>query len=132
MILRNTERRRDVDRLGFTLMEILVVVAILLVLVGASSIAVFKYFEDSKYDRANMDVRTLDMAVKTYTLRNQGQPPENLEAVLKYVEGGAESNLTDPWGNRYIMEMQDNNGQQTLVVYTRGPDGTVISSLKRQ
>src|SRR5437763_8928352 len=114
MILRNVERRVS-RRHAFTLMEVLVVVAILLVLASAASIAVFKYLEDSKKDRAALDIQTLSTAAKTYMLRNGGQPPEALENILQYVENGSQSSLTDPWNQRYQMAIQQDQSGGQLV-----------------
>jgi len=127
VILKNIERRRT-DRQAFTLMEVLVVVAILLMLAGTASIFVVRYLEDAKKDTARMNCVTLKRQVTNYYIKN-GAYPEKLDDVLQYIEAGSQATLLDPWGNRYVMEIQDINGQQTPVVYTRTPDGVTISSL---
>jgi general secretion pathway protein G len=128
VILKTVERRR-IDRAGFTLMEVLVVVAILLMLAGAASIFVVRYLEDAKKDTARMNAKTLQTAVKTYYVKS-GNYPESLEAVLQYIEGGSQGTLLDPWGNRFRMEIQDVNGQQTVVISTNAPDGELITTLR--
>jgi len=130
VILKNVERRRA-DRQAFTLMEVLVVVAILLMLAGTASIFVVRYLEEAKAGTAAMNCKTLQTAAKTYYVKN-GSFPEKLEDVLQYIEGGSQSNLLDPWGNRFTMDIQEINGQQTIVISTRDPNnGTTISSLKQ-
>lgn len=130
MILRKTTSR-PLDRRGFTLMEVLVVVAILVILAGTASIFVFRYLDDAKKDRARMDIQGLTTASKTYMIRNAGQPPENLGLCLQYIEGGSESNLMDPWGQAYQYEVIDVNGQQTIHIFTQTPDGELIDNIKR-
>ncbi len=131
MILRRNDRRQE-HRLGFTLMEVLVVVAILVILAGTASIAVFQYLKDANKDRAMLDIQALTTATKTYMLRNGGQPPQNLELVLQYHDGGSESNLIDPWNNRYQFEMINFNGQQQVHIFTTNPeDNSMIDVLKR-
>jgi general secretion pathway protein G len=130
MILRKTASR-PLDRRGFTLMEVLVVVAILVILAGTASIFVFRYLDDAKKDRARMDIQGLTTASKTYMIRNGGQPPENLGLCLQYIEGGSESNLMDPWNQAYQYEVIDVNGQQTIHIFTQTPDGELIDNIKR-
>lgn len=129
MILQRLERRGP-RRVAFTLMEVLVVAVILVIMAGTASIFVFRYLEDARKDRAQMDIMALEKAAKTYTMRNQGQFPENLEQVLPYIEG-SESNLFDQWGNRYQYQVSEINGQQRIVISTTAPDGTVISNVKQ-
>jgi len=130
MILQRLERRSS-RRLAFTLMEVLVVAVILVIMAGTASIFVFKYLEDAKKDRAQMDIMTLTTAANTFKMRNGGQPPDNLEQVLPWVSGGSESNLIDPWNNRYQYQVVEINGQQTIMISTTAPDGTPISNVKQ-
>lgn len=131
MILRKYERRAT-DRLGFTLMEVLVVVAILVILAGTASIFVMRYLEDAKKDLAQQDIWALDKAAKTYLIRNGGQPPQSLDQVLQYLEGGSTSNLIDPWGNQYGYEIIEFNGQQNTIHIFSQTDGTEMrDNLKR-
>ena len=106
MILQQLERR-GARRVAFTLMEVLVVAVILVIMAGTASIFVFRYLEDARKDRAQMDIQTLETAVKTYALRHQGQFPENLEQVLEYIQGASQSNLFDQWGNRYQYQVTE-------------------------
>jgi general secretion pathway protein G len=130
MILRKHERRQ-IDRMGFTLMEVLVVCAILVIMAGTASIFVFKYLEDAKVDKATLEIQTLTTVGRTY-LAKHGQYPTTLEDLLPYIEGGSPSNLVDPWNNRYQMEVIPINGQQQLHIFTYKPDTQeMIDVLKR-
>lgn len=130
MILRK-QQSRPLDRRGFTLMEVLVVVAILVILAGTASIFVMRYLEDAKKDRARFDIQALTTAAKTYMIRNGGTPPENLDQVLQYIEGSSVSNLIDPWNNRYQYQVNtDQNGQQAIYISATAPDGEVIDVIK--
>src|SRR5438552_2516784 len=100
MILQNRQQRAA-RRAAFTLMEVLVVAVILVIMAGTATVAIFKYMDDARKDRAQMDIMTLSTAVKSYAMKHQGQFPDNLDEVLPYVEGGVQSNLFDQWGNRY-------------------------------
>jgi prepilin-type N-terminal cleavage/methylation domain-containing protein len=131
MILRKNDRR-SIDRLGFTLMEVLVVCAILVILAGTASIAVFKFLEDAKVDKATLDIEALTKAAKTYSIKHGGQTPNGLEDVLPYLDGGSQSNLIDPWGNQYQYEVVPFNGQKTIHIFTKNPEtDELIDVLKR-
>jgi prepilin-type N-terminal cleavage/methylation domain-containing protein len=130
MILQNRESRAA-RRAAFTLMEVLVVAVILVIMAGTATVAVFKYMEDARKDRAQMDVVALAQAVKTYALKNQGQFPDNLDEVLQYIETGNQSNLMDQWNNRYQYTVMDLNGQKVVKVWTTAPDGQEISNVKQ-
>lgn len=122
--LRPGERRR---RNAFTLLEVLVVMAILVILAGVASIYVFRYYEDSKKDTARLNARNIKKAVDTFALKNDGNPPNQLADVAQYMEGGAAA-LLDPWGKAYQFEYQDINGTMVAVVFTTAPDGEACTS----
>jgi len=123
------EKRTQV-RGGFTLMEMLVVVAILVVLAGAAVPIYMNYLERAKVDRAWTDARTLAAAVEAYKLGNGGNPPASLAALADpdpitgkaYLEQSA---LKDPWGREYRYEAQGrhtNTGKAE--VSSGGPSGS--------
>ena len=64
MLLTNirTARRKAARRAAFTLLEVLIVVAILVILASAASISLFRYLEDAKVGRAKTDMRVIEQA----------------------------------------------------------------------
>jgi general secretion pathway protein G len=102
MLLQRRQPKRSF-RTAFTLMEVLVVVAILVVLAGIG-VGVFRYLDDSKEKAAQLGIKTIETAVVQYKL-NTGDFPENLN-ILAMPEGGKpalleEKDLFDPWGHPY-------------------------------
>jgi general secretion pathway protein G len=102
MMLRK-EARAQV-RGGFTLMELMVVVAILVVLIGASVPIYMNYLNDARVARAKADVKVLTEICETFKLK-YGDYPATLEvltqpmpAALAYIEP---QGLIDPWGHEY-------------------------------
>src|SRR5438132_4854011 len=97
-------QRRVAVRGGFTLMELLVVVAILVVLAGAAVPIYMKYLEDSRWDRAWHDTLTISGIVEAYNLRH-GHYPESLQTLAVVDESGYASLearfLIDPWNKPY-------------------------------
>jgi len=126
MVLVKRERH-DGRRAAFTLLEVLIVVAILVILAGVGGVTMLKYLDDARKDKARIDVKTLSDVVKTYEVKHDG-PPANLQALTQpdtdgskpYLES-AEA-LRDPWGGEY--QFDPGTGR----VWTTAKDGTVISS----
>jgi general secretion pathway protein G len=107
MLLRKRALRK---RGGFTLMEIIVVVAIILILAGAGALIIPSFLADANISRAKMDVKTIEKAVMAYRTNNSGQDPPDLMTLTKrqqhdnraaYMEA---SMLKDPWGNDYSFD----------------------------
>jgi general secretion pathway protein G len=95
---------------GFTLIELVVVMSIIVILAGAIALNISHRVDDAKRARALQDVHTLDTAAELYRADN-GEPPPNLDA-LRTKPSPAPPNwngpylkkaLTkDPWGMDYI------------------------------
>jgi len=133
MILQKVERRAA-RRTAFTLMEVLVVAVILIIMAGTASIFIFRYIDQAKEDRAQLDVITLKKAMMSAYMTNLKKgmdPPQTLQEALPYIEGAGQSSLMDPWGKPYQFQWTEVNGQQQAVVSTTDPDGNVITSLKQ-
>ncbi|HYT87541.1 MAG TPA: type II secretion system protein GspG [Gemmataceae bacterium] len=95
-------------RAAFTLMEMLVVVAILVVLAGAAVPIYLSYLDNARKDRAKLDIKTLEGMVMAYEARH-GYLPQNgwndlltpeddVRAVLE------PNSLIDPWGRQYVLD----------------------------
>jgi general secretion pathway protein G len=132
MIVRKVERRPS-DRLGFTLMEVLVVVAILVVLAGTASIFFFRYLDDSKKSRAQADVQTLTRACQGYNLKF-GNYPESLNQLITPPDNGkpfldSPENILDPWNKQYSYDQNGaRNGGNKPDIWTIDPDGREIGN----
>jgi general secretion pathway protein G len=95
---------------GFTLMELLVVVAIIVVLAGVAVPMYMGRLEDAKKDRAKVDVKTLTQQCLTYQLK-YGDMPATLEVLCQPQPDGSipflePSALLDPWNRPYEYQPQ--------------------------
>jgi len=111
-------------RAGFTLIEILVAVAIIGILGTVATVSIPKILENAKIRAAKSGVDSLKNAVVTYNIE-KGKYPSDLKALVEasgdddpVVEGG-EGALYDPWGVEY---KYDRKGKK-IVVISAGPDG---------
>ena len=110
-------------RSAFTLLEVLVVVAIIMILASLSSVAVFQILKDNKKDQAALQCKTFDTAIAAFMLRNNENPPETLAQVLPYIKDGTENTLMDPWNKPYALGSETNaNGVTTWFASTTDPD----------
>lgn len=115
---------------GFTLIEILVVVAIIGVLSSIVTLTVVRRMSDARIEAAKSDIRTIENALTLYRMDNFGYPPEELgiralverptrSEAPKWKDGGYLRKLPiDPWGNEYGYE---NNGAN-VDIFTLGAD----------
>jgi general secretion pathway protein G len=108
MLLTNirTARRKAARRAAFTLLEVLIVVAILVILASAASISLFRYLEDAKVGKAKTEMNTIKSCIGKYYTEHQDWPPQGslVQTVGPMMEGN--QTLTDPWGGTYTFSIE--------------------------
>jgi general secretion pathway protein G len=110
-------------RSAFTLLEVLVVVAIILVLASVATVAVLQVQRENKPDIAKIQAINLDKALKAYMVKNDGNPPQQIQDILRYIEGGDPAKLMDPWNQQFQIGQADNGtGTVNYYVYTTNPE----------
>lgn len=118
------------NRSAFTLLELLLVMAILVVLASLSTFAILNLQRSSLQKTAFLQIKTLSSACAMYKL-NVGSFPPSLDALYTLPSGMNEAQ----WGGRYIQEpvpndpwgrpynYQPNDATDTVVITSNGPDG---------
>ncbi len=123
--MNNQEKRtaREALRQGFTLIEILVVVAIIGMLGAVAVPAYMNYLADARIATTRSLIANVDVAVKSYNMKH-GKYPESLEVLQEPQEDGGdpwlEGEAVDPWGNELKYEKQ---GKKRPKITSAGPDG---------
>jgi type II secretory pathway pseudopilin PulG len=98
-------------------MEVLVAAAIVVILMGVTSVAVFSYLEQAKEDAAEIGIRNLEMAVNAYKLSpDGGDYPADLNVLIQPIGGKpaplTQHDLQDPWGRAYVYERENRDPAQ--------------------
>jgi general secretion pathway protein G len=112
-------------RRAFTLLEVLVVVAILVILASVAGIYVFKQLDDAKESKAKLDMKTLETVFEAYTARNGGTPPQSLAELVPDLKQG-QAALIDPWGNPYQFQAVETEVGPRVQFFTTTPDGKTV------
>jgi general secretion pathway protein G len=129
MKVRRTPRRRS----GFTLIEILLAMAILIILGSIVTVSVIKLQRNAQMDGARLQIKTLESAVQAYQLAvgscpstQQGldalkAPPGDLRNPSKWTGPYLEKDIpADPWGTPYQYEAVS---ADQFRIWSVGPDG---------
>lgn len=123
---------------GFTLLELVIVMVIIVILAGVVVANFGPRTREARRTKAVADIKTLDMALETYNAHNGFYPTtqQGLDALLKppssppvprawrgpYLKNYTSIPL-DPWGNPYQYEAPGTHNPESFDIYSLGPTG---------
>ena len=108
---------------GFTLLEIMVVLAIIALLAGGVGAAVFKQFKKAQISTARLRVKTARDATAQYMIDNSSNCPRGVDDLVsqKYLD---RSNAKDPWGKDFTLRCPGQKDPESADISSSGPDKT--------
>src|SRR6202162_960184 len=118
---------------GYTLMEIMLVVAIIAVIAGGVIVKMTGALDVAKIQRTEQDINNIYSALKLYEARNYQMPDQNqgLEALVSMPSTGTkpanwlklmDSVPTDPWNTQYQYRTPGQRDPTGIDVFSFGPD----------
>jgi general secretion pathway protein G len=131
----HTRREATRRRAAFTLLEVLIVVAIIVILAGIGGTYAFRAYEDAKVSEAQIKANAIAGAAQRFMVKYD-RYPNDLNELAQPPSGGtpfmAAEDLNDPWGKPYQYDPAGprNNGQKPDV-YTTSPKNEVIGNFKQ-
>lgn len=115
-------------RAAFTLMEMMLVLAIIAILIAIGAVTLGEVDENAKFTAAEAQMSTLKTAITQYKTLNRAMPP-SLEALVTPPANARhkrqlvkEEGILDPWGSKYQFRTPSRNGKNAYDLYSMGPD----------
>lgn len=126
--------RPSAKRSAFTLMEVLLVLAILLVIMGLVVPKLLGRQKTANVDATRISIEGLGQALKLYALDHDGNPPTTSEGLRVLMEQGKkdkrwkgpylEKPPVDAWGMPLQYKCPGNRNPQSYDIISSGPDRT--------
>ncbi|MCL2778556.1 MAG: type II secretion system GspH family protein [Polyangiaceae bacterium] len=102
---------------GMTLIEILIVLAIIGLIAGSVAVVAVPRFKESQINQAKIDARTIHPVAEKYVADHPGECP-TVELLRQKRELSATSKITDPWDTPYKITCTEDD----IIVSSAGPD----------
>lgn len=122
------QAKTDDPELGMTLLELLVVLAILALVIGIAAPRVIGYLGKAKSDTAHLQMQQLLTALNLYRLEVGSFPTEQegLQALITQPAGvekwsgpyiDRDEGIKDPWGEVFVYRQPGERGEVDLMTY---------------
>ncbi|HEY8074759.1 MAG TPA: prepilin-type N-terminal cleavage/methylation domain-containing protein [Labilithrix sp.] len=115
--MKTKKLRRALSR-GVTLIEILIVLAIVGLIAGGVAVVAVPKYKESQINQARIDARTIHPVAEKYRVDHPSDPCPTVELLRDKKELSAASRITDPWDTPYKIICGDDDTS----VLSWGPD----------
>jgi general secretion pathway protein G len=105
---------------GFTLLEVMIVLAIIGLIAGGIGVTVFNQFKKGQVKIAKTTVGEISGAVQQYMMENNSECPKGMEDLV--AKKNLKKMLKDPWGKDFSIKCPGQNDTDGADVTSSGPD----------
>jgi general secretion pathway protein G len=103
---------------GVTLIEILIVLAIVGLIAGGVAVVAIPKYAESQKNQAKIDARTIHPVAEKYKVDHAGSTCPTVEQLRAEKELSAASKITDPWDTPYAIRCVE----EDIYIVSFGPD----------
>lgn len=105
---------------GMTLIEIMVVIAIMGLVMGAVAVAVMPQYKRAQCKTAWTAAQSIKNAIEQYQTDNNGDCPKTVDELVagKYISKAP----MDPWGQTFLMRCPGEQNTDSADVWSKGPN----------
>jgi general secretion pathway protein G len=105
---------------GMTLLEIMIVLALIGLVMGSIGFGLNSYFKKGQKKTAKMAVTRVSQAAMQYMMENNSNCPKGMEDLV--ANKNIEKPIKDPWGKELILKCPGTNDPDGVDVISTGPD----------
>jgi general secretion pathway protein G len=105
---------------GFTLLEIMIVLALIGLIAAGVGVAVFNTFKKGQLKVAKNSVVEVSNAIQQYMIENNNECPRGMEDLV--AKRNLKKAAKDPWGKEFIIKCPGQNDTDGADVISSGPD----------
>ena len=113
--------RRRVGSGGFSLLEIMIVLALIGMIGAGVAVVVNRSFQNAKVKIAKERIKEISQGVTTYMIDSNSTCPKGLDDLVaqKYV---SKASAKDPWGKDFTVRCPGTNDPDSADITSSGPD----------
>ena len=105
---------------GFTLLEVMIVLAIIGLIAGGIGVTVFNQFKKGQVKVAKATVTEISGAVQQYMMENNSECPKGIEDLV--AKKNLKKAIKDPWGREFVIKCPGTNDTDGADIISSGPD----------
>lgn len=105
---------------GFTLLEVMIVLAIIGLIAGSIGVGVFSQYKKAQMRTAKVTVGEIANSTVQYMIENNNECPRGIEDLI--AKKNYKKMVKDPWGQDFIFKCPGQNDTDGADVISKGPD----------